>query len=408
MPMKERMEAPSVLVARQPICDRHRHCVGYELLFRAHDREAARVVDDEQATAHVLVTAFADIGVRQLVGSHFAAINVSRRFLLDVDPLPFGPKKMVLELLEDQEVDARLLSRLQELRASGYTFALDDFRWTPTAAPLIELANMIKLDVLSLGQAGTEQELARLRDFRGRLVAEKVETEAEFERCLQLGFDLFQGYFFCRPELVAGRPLSTGSLRALHTAAELASEDVTFEQLETIVSRDPGLTVRLLRLLNSAAFSLNRKITTVREAMIMLGERNVRQWTLLILLAGLPTSADELLPTALVRARLLEQLADQRGDRQPAGAFVVGLFSVVDALLGTPMEEVLDGVPLADEHAAALLRHEGANGRALRAVIAHERGEAWDPELAGTGAAGFGAAYVEAVGWARNALPDPA
>jgi EAL and modified HD-GYP domain-containing signal transduction protein len=402
------MEAPAVLVARQPICDRHRHSVGYELLFRAHDREQALVVDDEQATAHVLVTSFADIGVRQLVGSRFAAINVSRRFLLDVDPLPFGPKNIVLELLEDQVVDPPLLARLYELRAAGYTFALDDYHWTPASAPLLELANMVKLDVLALGQRGTEEELARLQDFPGRLVAEKVETEAEFERCLQLGFDLFQGYFFCRPELVSGRPLSTSSIRALHTAAEVANEEVTFEELEGIISRDPGLTVRLLRLLNSAAFSLNRKITTVRDALIMLGERNVRQWTLLILLAGLPTSADELLPTALVRARLLEQLARQRGDDEPAGAFVVGLFSVVDALLATPMADVLQEVPLADEHAAALLRHEGPNGRALHAVIAHERGEAWDAGLAGAPIAGFGAAYVEAVDWAAAALPDVA
>jgi EAL and modified HD-GYP domain-containing signal transduction protein len=399
------MESPSVLVARQPICDRHRRSVGYELLFRAHDREHALVVDDEQATAHVLVTAFADIGVRQLVGTRFAAINVSRRFLLDVDPLPFGPRNIVLELLEDQVVDPPLLARLYELRAAGYTFALDDYRWAPSSAPLLEVANMVKLDVLALGQAGTEQELARLQDFRGRLVAEKVETEAEFERCLQLGFDLFQGYFFCRPELVEGRPISTTSLRALQTAAEVVDANVTFEELEQIVSRDPGLTVRLLRLLNSAAFSLNRKIGTVREALIMLGERNVRQWTVLILLAGLPTAADELLPTALVRARLLQQLAEQRGDREPAGAFVVGLFSVVDALLATPMDEVLRDVPLSDAHTAALLRHEGPNGRALEAVIAHERGERWDAQLAGTAIAGFGAAYVEAVDWAAAALP---
>jgi EAL and modified HD-GYP domain-containing signal transduction protein len=402
------MEAPSVLVARQPICDRHRHSVGYELLFRAHDREQALVVDDEQATAHVLVTSFADIGVRQLVGSRFAAINVSRRFLLDVNPLPFGPKNIVLELLEDQVVDPRLLARLYELRAAGYTFALDDYRWSPATAPLLEVANMVKLDVLALGQRGTEEELTRLQDFRGKLVAEKVETEAEFERCLQLGFDLFQGYFFCRPELVSGRPLSTSSLRALQTAAEVANEKITFEELEAIVSHDPGLTVRLLRLLNSAAFSLNRKISTVRDALIMLGERNVRQWTLLILLAGLPASADELLPTALIRARLLEQLARQRGDDEPAGAFVVGLFSVVDALLGAPMADVLQDVPLADDHTAALLRHEGPNGRALQAVIAHERGEPWDPSLAGGQITNFGAAYVEAVDWAADALPDVA
>jgi c-di-GMP phosphodiesterase len=400
------MQAPSVLVARQPICDRQRRAVGYELLFRAHDPRAARVVDDEQATAHVLVTAFADIGVRQLVGDRFAAVNVTRRFLLDVDPLPFGPNGVVVELLEDQRVDAALLERVRALRAAGYAFALDDYRWSAATAPLVGLADIVKLDIRALGLDGAQAELKRLRGFHGRLLAEKVETAQEFERCLELGFDLFQGYFLFRPQLMAGRPLATGSLRAVQTAARLAGDDLGFEQLEAMVSRDPGLTVRLLRLLNSAAFSRNRRITTVRDALVMLGERNVRQWTLLILLAGLPASADALLPTALVRARLLERLAAQRGDREPAGAFVVGLFSVVDALLDVPMEELLREVPLADAHAEALLHHEGPNGRALAAVIAHERGQAWDPALAGTAPEHFGTAYVEAIDWAREALPE--
>ncbi len=393
-----------MLVARQPICDRQRRSVGYELLFRAQDRRHAEVTDDEQATAHVLVTSFADIGVRQLVGSRFAAINVSRRFLLDVDPLPFGPKGVVLELLEEQHVDGALLERLHALRDAGYAIALDDYRYAPAAAPLLDVAHLVKLDVRSLGCDGVARELERLGAFRGKVVAEKVETEAEFERCLQLGFDLFQGYFFCRPELVSGRPLSTGPLRALQTAAEVSRPDVCFEEIEEIVSRDPGLTVRLLRLLNSAAFSLNRKFTTVREALVMLGERNVRQWIVLVVLAGLPAGSDELLPTALVRARLLESLAAQRGDREPPGAFVVGLFSIVDALLETPMEEILVEVPLADEHADALLRHEGPNGRALAAVLAHERGDVWDPADVGAPQASFGAAYVEAVEWAQECL----
>ena len=163
--------------------------------------------------------------------------------------------------------------------------------------------------------------------------------------------------------------------------------------------------MRLLRLLNSAAFPLRRRVHTVHDALVMLGVRTVRQWAMLIVLAGLPRTRDELLPHALVRARLLERLADLRGDPTPAGAFVVGLFSLVDAMLGVPMDEALGDLPLAEEHLDALLRREGPNGRALAAVDAHERGDEWAPADAGVPADRFGAAYAEALAWAFDAAP---
>ncbi|MFN8203779.1 MAG: HDOD domain-containing protein [Solirubrobacteraceae bacterium] len=396
------MATAPVLVARQPICDRERRVEGYELLFRAHDRERALVTDPDRASAHVLVTSFADIGARALVGGRPAWINVTRRFLLEVHPLPIGPHGIVLELLEDEIVDDKLHDRLVELVQAGYTLALDDFRLTPATERLLGLASIVKIDVRAEGVAGAARQLAELDGFRGRLLAEKVEDEEEFARCLELGFDLFQGWFFCRPQLVEGRPPSSSALEAIRSAATLLSPDLSFDELERIVSRDPGLAVRLLRLLNSAAFPTVRRIATIREALVMLGERTVRRWAMLIIVAGLPASCDELVPTAMIRARLLERLAAERSDA-PDGAFAVGLFSIVDALLGCPLATVLEDLPLADEHVAALLRHEGPNGQALRAAIAHERGEDWtavglDPER-------FGSAYVEAVEWAMATVP---
>lgn len=395
------MSAPPVLVARQPIYDRSRQVVAYELLFRTHDADRAMVVDDERATAHVLVTSFVDIGPETLVGGRLACVNVSRQFLLDVTPLPFGPEGIVLELLENQPIDDALIDRCAELVHQGYLLALDDFTFTPEAARLLALASIVKLDVRALGPEGVERELAALEGFQGRLLAEKVEDEPAFERCVELGFDLFQGWFFCKPTVVEGRAICSASLESMQVAATVADEELPFEELQRIVMRDPGLTVRLLRLLNSAAFPTVRRIVTVNEGLVMLGERKVRQWTLLVLLAGLPAASDEILTTALVRARLLERLAAARGDATPDGGFVVGLFSIADGLLGMPMETVLAEMPLADEHVAALLRHEGPNGRALAAVIAHERGDAWSPERAGVTPERFGEAYVEALSWAQ-------
>ncbi|HEY8582662.1 MAG TPA: HDOD domain-containing protein [Capillimicrobium sp.] len=399
------MSAAPVIVARQPVVDRHRKTLGYELLFRAHDRERAMVVDAEQATAHVLVTAMVDIGLPALVGGRKAAINVSRDFLLSVSPLPFGPAGVVLELLEDQDIDDELIDRCVDLVTQGYEIALDDFTWTPEIAPLVPLARYIKLDVRAHGLDGLPAQLAALDGFAGFLVAEKVEDEAEFAACRDLGFHLFQGWFHCRPEIVEGRAASTSTLDTLRSAATVASDELTFEELEELVSRDPALTVRLLRLLNSAAVPTNRTITTVHDALVMLGERTVRQWTMLILLAGLPATSDTLLPTALIRARLLEQLAAERRDPEPGGAFVVGLFSIADVLLGMSMDDVLADIPLAPAHADALLRLEGPNGRALAAALAHERGESWRAELAGVAPERFGAAYLEAIGFAQTFGP---
>jgi EAL and modified HD-GYP domain-containing signal transduction protein len=399
------MNSPPVIVARQPICNREREVEGYELLFRAHDRDRALVTDPDQATAHVLVTSFADIGARTLVGGRSAWINVSRRFLLDVDPLPIGPQGVVLELLEDQVVDRQLIDRCVQLRQAGYSLALDDFRLTPETERLVSLASIVKVDVRAEGVEGAARQVAALDGFRGKLLAEKVEDEEEFARCLELGFDLFQGWFFCRPELVEGRPLSTSALDAMRSAATLSTPELSFDDLERIVSHDPALTVRLLRLLNSAAFPTARRIATVHEALVMLGERTVRQWAMLIILAGLPATCDELVPTALIRARLLERLAAERGDAAPDGAFVVGLFSVVDALLGCSMETVLEDLPLAEEHVAALVHHRGPNGQALGAALAHERGEDWAAGAVAVDPERFGSVYMDAVEWAMGCAP---
>jgi EAL and modified HD-GYP domain-containing signal transduction protein len=291
--------------------------------------------------------------------------------------------------------------------AGGYRLALDDFTYAPEADRLLKIATIVKLDVRQHGLDGIGIQMSQIRaaGYQGAFLAEKVEDETEFARCMELGFDLFQGWFFCRPELVEGRPLSTSALDAMRSAATLTTPDLSFDELERIVSHDPALTVRLLRLLNSAAFPTTRRIATVREALVMLGERTVRQWAMLIILAALPATCDELVPTALIRARLLEQLAAQRGDATPDGAFVVGLFSVVDALLGCSMETVLEDIPLADEHVAAHVHHEGPNGRALQAALAHERGESWTPDDAGIDPEHFGEAYRDAVEWTMACAP---
>ena len=384
--------ASSVLIARQPICDANLRVQAYELLHRGD------AVDGEQATAQVLLAACGDIGLGALVGERRAYVNVTRRFLLECDPLPFEPELVVLELLEDQLIDDALIDRLDQLSREGYVIALDDFAYGPEADPLLQLASIVKVDVRAGDEGHPARQAKLLARYGVTLLAEKVEDEVEFERCRALGYELFQGWFFCKPELVEGREIPSASLAAIQSAASLSRARISFEEIEQVVTRDPGLSLRLLRLLNSASFSLRRRIETVHEAIVLLGTENVRQWGMLLALGGVKARCDELVPTALVRAQTLSLLAAQRGD-DPDRAFAIGMFSVADALLGAPMEEALQDLPLAAPIVDALVRHAGDDGVALAAVLAHERAE---QVVAAPGQHALAACYLQAIAWSQE------
>ncbi len=391
-------------VARQPILDAELRVVGYELLFRAPGARTAEVVDAEHATSSVIVDSFMEIGIDELVGEHLAYLNVSRDFLMSVRPLPLPPGRVVIELLENQAIDDDLLAVLRELVADGFTLALDDFRYTPECEPLLELARIVKLDVLALEEEELLEEVAQLRRRRPRLslLAEKVELRADFERCRILGFDAFQGYFFARPSLTHGRGVPTQCLGALGAVSSLnAIED--FDSLEQIITRDVGLSLRLLRYANSAFVFLPRRVGSVREALIMLGARQVRRWATVVVLAGTSDAPHELLVTGLVRARMLQMLSGSRDDQVTDRYFTVGLFSVVDALVDAPMTDVLATLPFSEDIVGALEERTGPPGELLEAVLAYERGD-FDA-VSGIVPEGmsFDAAYREAVGWADSA-----
>jgi len=392
-------------VARQPILDAELRVVGYELLFRAPGARTAQVVDAEAATSSVIVDSFMEIGLDELVGEHLAYLNVSRDFLMNVRPLPLPPGRVVIELLENQAIDDDLLAVLRELVDDGFTLALDDFRYTPESEPLLELARIVKLDVLALDEAELLDQVAMLRRRTPRLtlLAEKVELRADFERCRVLGFDAFQGYFFARPSLTHGRGVPTQCLGALGAVSSLnAVED--FDSLEQIITRDVGLSLRLLRYANSAFVFLPRRVGSVREALLMLGARQVRRWATVVVLAGTSDAPHELLVTGLVRGRMCQLLCGTTDDQLADRYFTVGLFSVVDALVDAPMGDVLATLPFSEEIMSALQDRTGPPGELLQSVLAYERGDFDVVAAAETPETGsFDSAYREAVSWADSA-----
>jgi EAL and modified HD-GYP domain-containing signal transduction protein len=350
------------MIARQPIYDGAMNVVAYELL-----------VADSGAPA-VTSSTIAEVGLN-LVAGHVAYVKVPRDFLLAGCAAALPADRVVLEVDPTVGPDAEVVAALEALAGDGYTLSAECFAHDASMAPIVALARVAKLDVQQL-DPGTLREQVSLLGRRGlKLIAEKVETHEELDFCQRLGFDLYQGYFFCRPREVAEQGIRVNDMARLQLVAELQSPDVEFDQLQEIVSRDVGLSYSLLRFVNSAFFSLPRRVESLRDALVLLGLANIRRWSTLMALASTNDKPHELLVTGLVRARMCELLAKAAGEKDREGYFTTGLFSVVDALMDASMIEVLRSLPLSQEIIAALLNHDGPKGRALHAVLRWERGD---------------------------------
>jgi c-di-GMP phosphodiesterase len=396
---------PEVFIARQPIYDRSLGVYAYELLFRSSEVNSAGDQLGDQATTQVLLNCFLEIGLDRIVGPHLAFINVTRSFILEHLPLPLPQGRLGLEILEDIPVDAELVEAVQRLALQGYVVALDDFIFHNSLRPLVDVADIVKIDVTRLDRQSIAEHVRLLRRDRLKLLAEKIETHEEFEFCHALGFDYFQGYFFCRPKVIRGPRLPGSRLAAVRLLASLQDPKTDMKELEQIITQDVSLSYRLLRYINSAFFALPRRIESIHEAVVHLGTRSIKTWITLFALSGIDDKPHELMTTAAVRARMCELLGTRLG--MPAEAcFTVGLISALDALLDLPMEEVIRELPLSQDIAAALTARKGPYGPLLHCVVRYERGE-WE---------GLGSdlpldritirdAYLEAVAWS-NALEE--
>lgn len=396
-----------VFVGRQPIYTRQLDVFAYELLFRSGEVQQASFMDGNQATAHVLVTTFLEIGLDAVVGPHVGAfVNFTRDLLLHDYSLVLPPGRVVFEVLENVPVDVDLLEMLRRLAAQGYTIALDDFLYHDHLQPLVELADIVKLDVLATDRATLAAHVQLLRQYDVQLLAEKVETQEDFAYCKDLGFTYFQGYFLCRPDLVKGQRSPTSRLTLLTLLAKLHDPQVEFGELEALISRDASLSYKVLRMANAACYAQLQKIDSIHQALVRLGLTFLTTIVSLVCLANIDDKPHELLIIAMVRAKMCERLAQltQQGNR--ASLFTVGLFSVLDALLDRPMSEILQALPLAEDLTQALLHHQGVLGATLHCVLAYERGQ-WDEVITcGMQHQVLVSAYLEAIAWANETSND--
>ncbi len=389
-------------VGRQPVFNRRGDIYAYELLFREGHTNAAGVLDGTQASAQVLHNTLMEIGLETIAGGKQSLINFNRDLLLSEIPEILPANKVILEILEDVEVDDLLVECMQNLKQQGFTIALDDFEYDEKWQPLLKLADIIKIDVMALSPEQIQEHLRLLRPFKVKLLAEKVETQAEYEVLYNAGFDYFQGFFFARPAVISGNKLANNELALLKLISELQNPEAEIADIETLVEQNVSLSYKLLRFINSSAFALPEKVDSLRRAIIFFGLGKLRNWASLIAMSGNQKHSSELLRTAAVRAKFCESLAPDTRASTTGSYFIVGLFSVLDALLSHPMSEIIEHLPLEDSVKSALVDHSGETGAALQCALACEHCNMQEIHFADIDPTQLYTKHLESMLWAES------
>ena len=399
-----------VFVARQPIFDRQDRLVAYELLYRGNPAENLAVgVSSTQMATDTLVRTLLSMGLERVTGGKTAFVNVDREVLLSDSFGVLHPGSVVIELLETIACDEETRPACEALVSRGYTLALDDFVYQPSYDPLLQLARIVKVDVLNRPLDELRQVVEQLRPFEVRCLAERVENAEVHAQCAELGFELFQGYFYARPEILTGREVPMQQANIIRLLNLIRNPDASDMHVEDAFRADLVLTYKLLRIVNSAALG-GMGIESIRHAVQLLGRAALHRWLSLLLVSSLSTATgveSELVTVAMQRARFCELISESRGRRRESGPlFMVGLFSLLDALLRIPMEEILAKVDLASDLSEVLLWRTGPHAPTLRLVEAYESAR-WDDVLTEAKALSLPIEevpelYAQAVEWTRQ------
>ena len=367
-------------VARQPIFDRSQNVFGYEILFR-NGIEDYFNADPELAARSTLDSSLL-YGINTLCDNRLAFVNCTREVLFKDLVTLLPPSQTVAEILETVEPEDRVIAACKRLKAFGYLIALDDFAPNDPRLPLCEFADIIKVDVRATNPEERVEMMSQFGSPKCKLLAEKLETPHEFQQARDLGFNYFQGYFFCRPEVVIGREVPASRLHCVRLLEMVSRREIDMPALEKMLKQEASISYRLLRYLNSPVFGFALEIKSIRHAMAVLGERELRRWIRLVVTVGAAEQkCSELVLMGLTRARFCELLAY----RMPSDSdlFLMGLLSIMDAILEVSMEALLEQLPVDHETKAALLGQKSSFRPLYQLMLAQESGEwAQSSELA--------------------------
>ena len=397
-----------VHVARQPIFDSAKQVIGYELLFRNGEDDFFPGMDADQATADVINSSFFLKVVDDLTCGKKAFINFSPRFLKHEMMTMLPPQSVAVELSETGEVGPEVLAACQRLKEQGYMVVIDDFVFRQQSDLLVQVADMVKVDFIKTKDPERRNIVQKLAGTKVAPLAEKIESYYDFKQATDLGYQYFQGYFFGRPEVFSGRDIPGYTINYLNMLREASRSDIDFDKLEQIFRRDVALSFKMLKFINSAFFGLRNKVSSVKQALVLLGRKEILKWISLLALQNMAQDKpDELVVLSLVRARFGELLALQLGwAKRSDQAFLVGLFSLVDAMLDRPMNDILRELPLDDDIVAALLRGDNDLGQ-LHTLVRHYEKAEWNEYAVGARKLGIAdkevaELYRQSVNWAQG------
>ncbi len=350
-----------IFVGRQPLLDRSLHTIGYEILFRSNEREVnASIVDGDVATAQVVSQTLTDIGLDNLVGDKLAFVNITSQYLTNPDLLECLPlDRVVLEILEDVQPTAEVIDGVKRLRDLGYTIALDDFTPNGVTAPLRDLASIVKYDRDTIDDHTLCIEIERDHAEGRRTVVERIETPEDHAAVERAGADYFQGYFFARPTTLVGASVPPNTLVLLRLVAEINRPDATITEVVDILIHDVSMSIKILRVINSAAHGLANPISSIQHAAVFIGRDRLRSLATLVLMASIDDKPLELVNIALTRAKFCELIAERRQLAPPVTSFAVGMLSLLDAMTNTAMPTILDQISVNDDIRSALLGQKG-------------------------------------------------
>lgn len=399
----------NVYVARQPILDSNKNLYGYELLFRISlNNYFPPDMDGNEATTRLLSNAFFAMCLDRVSGMAHAFINFTKDLLIRKIPMLFPSDRIVIEVLENVEPEPGIIESCMDMVKKGYRIALDDFLFRKELMPIISIASIIKFD---LRETPVDEFMEVKRELKGRSIqflAEKVETYDEFKSARDAGFSLFQGFFFSKPEVLKAKDIPPTNLRLLEMMTEANRSEVDFSRLEKIIGGDVSISYRLLKLVNSVFFRRVNEVNSIRQALVMIGEEGLRRFLSIVAMSGLIGEKPvELVKSSVVRARFCELMGNHsKRDDDPSSLFTVGLFSMIDALLDMPMEEVLKELPLGEDIKNALMGRPSPIKRYLDLARAYEHGS-WNlvkeiSESLGINEQELPKCYGEAIEWAES------
>jgi EAL and modified HD-GYP domain-containing signal transduction protein len=406
------MASEKYFLGRQPILDCDQRIAGFELLFRSSDASYADIDDYSMASARVILNALTEFGIGEILGKHRGFFNVDIEMLMS-DHLELLPRdQVVIELLETIEVTESVIKRCHDLKEKGFVLALDDNIYSPASISLYETVDIVKVDILQIPLQELPGMVKCLRSWPVKVLAEKVETAEQFSLCKEIGFELYQGYYFARPSVIQHKRLDSSRVTLMNLLNQIMAE-ADIKAVEQCFRKNPNLTYNLLRLVNSVAFGLREKIRSLRHALMVLGEKQLLRWITLALFTCRENgkAASPMLEIAVVRGRLMELLIQAQGngpgeEEYPERAFITGILSLADVIFETSMKEILDHLNLTEDIRGALISREGALGGLLKMLEKLERNEfsavSKDLENYGLTTEHLLTAQMSSIGWANG------